>query len=100
MKYKITVKSKIKKYIPQFMENTKKDIQLLKQAAIDKNITEMERISHSIKGYGKPFGFADLGNLAEQINSEIKLRNIDDAIPLINELEAYFANIEITYEEL
>jgi HPt (histidine-containing phosphotransfer) domain-containing protein len=99
MTHKITVKSKIKKYIPQFMENAKKDIDLLKQAAIDNDIFEMERISHSIKGYGKPFGFSDLGNQAAQINREIKAKEIGNAIPLIDALDTYFEKIEIVYDE-
>jgi HPt (histidine-containing phosphotransfer) domain-containing protein len=99
MTHKVTVKGKIKKYMPQFMDNTKKDINLLKQASIENDMFEMERISHSIKGYGKPFGFTKLGNLAAQINREIKAKNIENAIPLIDELDTYFENIEIVYDE-
>ena len=99
MKHRITVKSKIKKYIPQFIDNAQKDINLLKQAVQEKNISEMERISHSIKGYGKPFGFGDLGNLAAQINSETKESNFGTAVSLIHELDIYFSNIEIVYDE-
>jgi len=97
MKHKISVKSKIKKYMPQFMENATKDIAQLKQAVFDKNLYELERISHSIKGYGKPFGFTDLGNLAAQVNNAVKANNIDDAASLIQEMDNYYSNIEIIY---
>jgi HPt (histidine-containing phosphotransfer) domain-containing protein len=99
MKHTITVKNKIKKYIPQFLDNAQKDINLLKQALQDNNIPEMERISHSIKGYGKPFGFTNLGKLAAQINSVTKASNFDDAKSLIHELDVYFSNIEIVYDD-
>ena len=98
MKHKISVKSKVKKYIPQFMDNAQNDINQLKQAAIDKNVVEMERISHSIKGYGKPFGFTALGNLAAKINSATKASQFNEAWSLIQELEDYFSNIEIVYD--
>jgi len=97
MKHKVLVKNKIKKYMPQFMENAQKDINLLTQAAIDNNIEEMEIISHSIKGYGKPFGFIELGNLAAKINTAIKAGKNDDAELLIQELNDYFSQIEIVY---
>jgi len=98
MKHEVTVKNKLKKYIPQFMDNAQKDINLLKQAALDKNVSEMERVSHSIKGYGRPFGFSDLGNLSAQINAAIKAGNVDNAISMIHELDDYFSKIEIVYE--
>jgi len=97
MKHKISVKTKIKKYIPQFMDNTQNDIDLLKQAASDNNISEMERLSHSIKGYGKPFGFTELGNLAAKVHLATKAGNISDAALYIQELEDYYSNIEIVY---
>jgi HPt (histidine-containing phosphotransfer) domain-containing protein len=99
MKHNISVKRRIKKYIPQFMHNTQNDINQLKQAAIEKNIVEMERISHSIKGYGKPFGFTELGNLATKINTAIKASQFDEAWSLIQELEDYFSKIEIVYRD-
>jgi HPt (histidine-containing phosphotransfer) domain-containing protein len=97
MKHEVTVKNKLKKYIPQFMDNAQKDIHLLTQAALDKNIPVMERISHSIKGYGKPFGFDTLGDLSAQINAAIKAGNIDDAISMIHDLDDYFSKIVIVY---
>ncbi|KPA13078.1 Hpt domain-containing protein [Candidatus Magnetomorum sp. HK-1] len=97
MKQTITVKSKIKKFIPQFLENTKNDIELLKKSLQAKNYDEIHRNAHSMKGYAKPFGFGYLGELAAQLQQAAKDQAFEDAESLIEELDEYYDNIEIVY---
>ncbi len=98
MKNSVTVKRKIEKFIPQFLNNTKNDIEALKDSVLNKNFEEMHRMSHSMKGYAKPFGFHYIGELASQIVQAAQEKRLEDAQPLIEELDAYFSTIEIIYE--
>ena len=98
MKQTIIVKSKIKKFIPQFMENTKNDIELLKKSLKTKDYTVISRNAHSMKGYAKPFGFEYIGELAAQIQEAAEDQIYDDLEPMIKELDEYYQNIEIVYD--
>ncbi|ETR70377.1 MAG: Hpt domain-containing protein [Candidatus Magnetoglobus multicellularis str. Araruama] len=99
MKYIVTVKNKIKRFIPQFLENTRNDLNLLKQAADNEDLPKVELLSHSMKGYGKPFGFEKFGNMAQDVNLAAKEQNLGEMLLSIQALDTYFSNIEIVYED-
>ena len=97
MKQIVTVKSKMKPFIPQILNNTQNDISALQKSIQDQNFEEMYRMAHSMKGYAKPFGFDKLEDLAISIQGAAKDERLDDAKELVDELNHYFFNIEIVY---
>jgi len=88
----------MKKFIPQILENTKNDIDALKKSIEEKNFDEIYRMAHSMKGYAKPFGFNELGDLAIQIQDAAKEKSFDDVCELAEAIDDCFINIEIVYE--
>ncbi len=64
----------IQSYIPQFLENRKKDLGRLSEALQNQNFEEITRIGHTIKGVSRPFGFSGLETLGLKIE-EAGIRN-------------------------
>jgi HPt (histidine-containing phosphotransfer) domain-containing protein len=71
---KMQLEESIQSYIPQFLENRKKDLGRLSEALKSQNYEEITRIGHTIKGVSRPFGFSGLETLGLKIE-EAGIRN-------------------------
>jgi len=107
MRNKIIIKKNIKPFIQKFMKNTRNDLDLLKKSWDEKDFEQLKFISHSIKGYCKPFGFEDFGGLAQNIHEVAmaheaaveKEQYLDELKMGVTDLLTYFDNIELVFDE-
>ena len=93
----VQVKEKMKRFIPQFLENTKIDVDKMKKAIEAKEFDELHKVAHSMKGYGKPFGFVHLGDYAANIQQKAEKNDLEGVIEHFKQLEAYIENVQIEY---
>ncbi|CAN2049272.1 Hpt domain-containing protein [Candidatus Magnetomoraceae bacterium gMMP-1] len=98
-KTQVTVKvnEKMKKFIPQFLNNTHADFEKLKTAVESNDFKAVHTIAHSMKGYGTPFGFIALSDISAIIQVQAIQNNIEEVKRLTDELSNYLDNINIEY---
>jgi len=93
----IKAKEKIKKFIPQFIENTKADIDKLKTALEVKDYESVHATAHSMKGYGKPFGFTEISETAAKIQILADQKQYNETKELVDYISWYMDNVTIEY---
>ncbi|MFN3605220.1 MAG: Hpt domain-containing protein [Leptonema sp. (in: bacteria)] len=96
--YKVEVSIELKELIPIFLEETKKNINLLNES-IEKNDLEKIRFySHRIKGSAASYGINRLSILAKNLEDIIKTnQNMNLINTLFLDLKNTFENLHIVY---
>jgi PAS domain S-box-containing protein len=69
-------------------------VKLLEEALSDGDMTETERLAHSIKGASNNMGGEDLGHLAYEIEKAAHLNETENMDDLIHELKTRFSVLE------
>jgi PAS domain S-box-containing protein len=84
--------------LPQFMENTRKDIDAIATALSQEDRETVRRISHSMKSYGIGYGFefiSKMGKAMEATAMNDQLQSIDE---LLTELKNYLDKVTVAYD--
>ncbi|MEZ4527754.1 MAG: Hpt domain-containing protein [Desulfobacterales bacterium] len=79
-----------------FVTNIPKQLQELKEKVKDKNMEEITRMGHTIKGSSATAGAISMQEIAFGIENAGKNRNSEEAVRLIGELEAAFEEMKKT----
>ncbi|AFY00006.1 hypothetical protein Bdt_0297 [Bdellovibrio bacteriovorus str. Tiberius] len=96
-KVKVEIDADLQDLIPQFIENRKKDIESL-SALVEKNdLQSIAQMAHKIKGAAAGYGFAELSDLAAQMEVAAKKNDAAPLPDLVKKMRIHFLNIEIHY---
>lgn len=72
LKTEVPVDEDILELVPFFLQSRETDIKKLNSLLSDKNFVEIARISHTIKGIARPYGFPTLEHLARELEDACK----------------------------
>ncbi|WP_127715785.1 Hpt domain-containing protein [Halobacteriovorax sp. HLS] len=98
--FTVEIDQDLEDIVPGFLENRKKDIELLKQFSNEKNLSEIEKIGHKVSGSSGGYGFHDLGQIAKEIE-KLAMANTETGInELIEKFEDYVNNVKINYVDM
>lgn len=98
MKNQVEISIELKDLIPIFLEETKKNIELLKESILNNDLEKIKFYSHRIKGSSGSYGFVQLSLISKQIEDIVKSNYDNQKISnLFKSLEDYFNNLEIIY---
>jgi HPt (histidine-containing phosphotransfer) domain-containing protein len=93
----VKIDQDIEDLIPQFMENTRKDISIICDALLKNDLETIRRIGHSMKSYGIGYGFDYISTLGKSIEAAAA----EDVVSVINqaiaELTNYLDKVMIVY---
>ena len=53
-----------------------------------------------MKGEGRGYGFEEISNIGSKLEVEGKNQQLNEAQELVQQLENYILNLDITYEEM
>jgi HPt (histidine-containing phosphotransfer) domain-containing protein len=93
----VHVDQNMKEIIPEFLQNSREDVQVLLEALERNDYETIRRIGHGMKG-ACGFGFDYLQELGSSLEQTAKAGNSADARRLINELAAYLERVKPIYE--
>jgi HPt (histidine-containing phosphotransfer) domain-containing protein len=85
--------------IPQFMENTRKDIRTIVDALSDHDLETIRRIGHSMKSYGSGYGFDDISKTGRAIEGAALSNNLSAVNACVNVLTNYLDHVKVIYAE-
>jgi HPt (histidine-containing phosphotransfer) domain-containing protein len=94
----VPVDAELEDLIPGFLENRRKDIETLQQAAANSDYETIRKTGHTMKGTGGGYGFdaiTDIGRSLEQAATE---KNIAEIKRLLSEFARYLEQVEVVYE--
>jgi signal transduction histidine kinase/CheY-like chemotaxis protein len=84
--------------IPEYLEERQNDISRMQEAIKVQDYETILILGHSIKGTGGGFGFDAITNIGANLENAAEAKDFEEVTRLVNELEEYIDNVEITYE--
>lgn len=90
-KTEIAVDQDIADLIPFFVQSRVEDLAHLKDLFASKRFDEMAKVSHTIKGISRPYGFPTLETIARELETACKKNDEQEVQKKINQVEQYLA---------
>jgi len=87
----------LEELIPQFMENTRKDVSSAAKALLQNDLETVRRIGHSMKGYGTGYGFEYISCAGGAIEDAAKNSDPLAIQQLLAEMTNYLDNVKVIY---
>ncbi len=94
---KIRLDPKIKRLIPNFLENKRNEAKRLIRTIDTGDMEELRKQSHTVKGTSWMYGFQELGDLCLSLEQAARDRDSNRAYQLASEIQTYLDTIEISY---
>lgn len=79
----------INELVPGFCESRKKDLVNLNQLLSQSNFVGIAKVSHTIKGVARPYGFPTLEAMAVALEKAAKSNNNKECMDIINTMDVY-----------
>lgn len=96
----VYVDADLENLIPDFLDNRRKDIELIKQLLGAKDYDEIKRIGHSMKGAGGGYGFDEISRIGKEIEEAAKSGNPEEITKWVNYLNDYLNKVKIVLQEI
>ncbi|PKN06520.1 MAG: Hpt domain-containing protein [Deltaproteobacteria bacterium HGW-Deltaproteobacteria-7] len=95
----VKIDPELEDLIPQFMENTRKDIDAIVKALSENDLGTVRRIGHSMKSYGSGYGFDDISKTGKAIEGAALSNNLSAVSECVNALTNYLNQVKVVYAE-
>lgn len=94
----VNIDPDLEELISGFLENRIKDIEILKNAASQGDLSALKSVGHNLKGVGGGYGFAKITELGAGIEASAKINDMERINQLISDLADYLQRIEVIYQ--
>ncbi len=93
----VSLDPKIKKLIPRFLDNKRKDALELARTLNSGDMEALQKLSHTVKGTSWMYGFKELGNLCFDLEQAARDTDLDLATQLTRQIQMYLKEVQISY---
>lgn len=95
--YTAFVDASIADLVPEYMQNRRKEVALLKKYLGEANFDGIAGLAHRMVGVGTPYGFHHISSLAKVIHETARAKDKDTVASLISEYAHYVEHVTIKY---
>lgn len=95
--YEVKVSKQIEDLVPKFLENRRKDVELLRAAIAVRDFSALCQIGHRLKGVGRSYGFDNISVAGEKIEAAAKETDATLLVRLIDDYGHYVRQVKVTY---
>jgi hypothetical protein len=95
--YTAFVDSSIADLVPEYMQNRRKEVELLKRYLEEGDFDKIAGLAHRMVGVGTPYGFHHISSLAKVIHETARASDRDTVSSLIAEYAHYVKHVTIKY---
>ena len=97
--YAITVEvnSEVQSIVPEFLENRKKDCLLINGLLEGNSFSEIRSLGHRMKGAGGSFGFDDISEIGEVIETAALAADKKTISSSVLQLSDYLERVAVVY---
>ncbi len=99
MSDKVSVEKDLEDLIPGFLENRHKDVLELRVLIQNRNVVEISKIGHRLKGTCGGYGFAKLSELGKVLEGAGKESDFSAIETALGAIEAHLSHLTIEYVE-
>ena len=93
----VTLDYKIKKLIPRFLENKRNDARKLAETLKSRDMEELQKLSHTVKGTSWMYGFKELGDLCFDLEQAARDTDHDLAAQLTERIRIFLKEVQVSY---
>ncbi|MCC2677920.1 MAG: Hpt protein [Pseudobdellovibrio sp.] len=86
----INIDSDIYELVPGFSEARRKELDTLRKALAADDFLTIAKISHTVKGIARPYGFPTLEALFVRLEQSAKSANAEACRSILSQVEEYF----------
>ncbi len=94
----VSIDKDLEELIPGFLNNRRKDVNLLNEALANNKLDTLKSIGHSLKGVGGGYGFHQLSAIGEAIEKKAKAGETDGIPELISGMADYLDRVKVVFE--
>lgn len=95
----VYVDSDLEDLIPGFLENRYKDVEVIKKLLMEEDVSEIQRLGHSMKGAGGGYGFDEISEIGKRIEEAAKIGDVGKLERLNNTLAGYLSSVKVVYQD-
>ncbi len=96
--FTIKIDKDLEDLIPRYLENRRRDIELIQEAMGKSDFETIRVLGHSMKGSGGGYGFDAITEIGKLIEESTKKMDTEEISRQIEALSEYLDNINIVYE--
>ncbi len=85
--------------IPGYIENRKKDIHDLREAAVARDFVAVRNIAHQLRGSGGGYGLEAVSDIGMRMGEAARAADLASINVWIDELERYIAQVKVVPRE-
>jgi HPt (histidine-containing phosphotransfer) domain-containing protein len=86
----INIDSDIYELVPGFSESRRKELDTLRKSLANEDFLTIAKISHTVKGIARPYGFPTLEALFIKLEQAAKSANAEVCKDILGQVETYF----------
>jgi len=93
--YIVYIEPEVMELIPEFLDNRRKEIEIIETYIREGNINEIITLGHGMKGFGSMYGFDEISIIGGKMEEAAKNRNMEEIKNLKNRLEDYISRVKV-----
>ncbi|MBI2519235.1 MAG: Hpt domain-containing protein [Bdellovibrio sp.] len=96
-KIRVQVDKDLADIMPTFLNNRKKDIELITQSLAKNDLASIESVAHKLAGNAGGYGLAELGLIGREMETSAKQKDIEKVNNLFQKMKDYLASLDIEF---
>ena len=96
-RFTVEISCDLKDIVPIFLDNRKKDIQILWDALAKQDFETIQTLGHRMKGDGGGFGFDRITDIGDAMERAAKLQDRSTIEQHIVQLESFLKRVAVVY---
>lgn len=96
--YEVKVSKQLEDLVPGFLENRRKDLELLRTALAVGDFTALGQIGHRLKGVGKSYGFEQISDVGKHVEVAAKDGDAAALAVMVEDYARYLSQLRVTFE--
>lgn len=94
----LIIDAELKDIFPEYLQNRKQDIEIIRQNIRESNWAKIETIAHNLKGSGGGYGVEEISVVGRKIEQATKKRDVTALESLLLELKTYLETLRIEFK--
>jgi len=83
--------------VPEYLENRHRDCAEIERLLDSGGMEAIRVIGHRMKGSGGSFGFDEISDIGEALESAAQVADVDGIRSAVDHLEGYLSRVSVTY---
>ena len=96
---RVEVDRELAPVVPGFLEKRLLECALIERLLVEGDLAEIRILGHRMKGAGGSYGFDELSEIGEGLESAAVVHDVDTIRSAVGRLRGYLARVEVVYVE-